>query len=174
MDFYEVIRTRRSVRSFKKDPVPEDVLNKVLEAARIAPSGSNRQPWKFILVKDDLLRQKMISACNNQRFIADAPLIIVVCGQRLSLNRGEYMGEMSMLIDVPIAFTQLILAARAESLGTCWIGGFNNDEIKKLLKVPAGYEVVAVTPLGYPSDSGVFAEPKDRKNLNEILSVDKF
>ncbi len=173
MDFYEAIRTRRSVRSFKEDKIPEEVLNRVLEAARVAPSGGNRQPWRFILVKDDTLRQKMISACNNQRFIADAPLIVVACGQRLATNRGGYMGEMGVLLDVAIAFTHLILAARAEGLGSCWIGAFKNDVIKKLLKVPEEYEVVAITPLGYPSED-VFTEPRSRKNLDEIVSLNKF
>lgn len=173
MDFYEVIQTRRSVRSFMEDPVPEEVLNRVLAAARVAPSGGNRQPWKFILVKDDMLKQKMISLCNNQKFVGDAPLIVVACGQRLSLNRGGYMGEMSVLLDVSIAFTHLILAARTEGLGTCWIGAFNNDEIKKLLGVPKEFEVVAITPLGYPSGE-VFSEPKNRKNLDEIVSLNKF
>ena len=173
MDFYKVIRTRRSVRSYKKDPIPEEVLNRVLDAARVAPSGGNRQPWKFILVKDATLKQKMVSVCNNQKFIAEAPLIVVACGQRLSTNRGGYMGEMGMLLDVSIAFTHLILAARAEGLGTCWIGAFNNKEIKKLLKVPDGYEVVAATPLGYPS-ADLFTKPKNRKNLDEVVSVNKF
>jgi nitroreductase len=173
VDFYDVVRTRRSVRSFKKNPIPEEVLSRVLEAARVAPSGSNRQPWKFILVRDEALKQKMISACDNQKFMADAPLIVVACGQKLSFNRGGYMREMSMLIDVSIAFTHLILAARAEGLGTCWIGAFKNDEIKKLLGVPEGYEVVAATPLGYPAEN-VFTEPRDRKNLDEIVSENKF
>jgi nitroreductase len=149
-------------------------LNRILDAVRIAPSGSNRQPWKFILVKDETLKQKMVSVCQNQQFMADAPLIVVACGQRLPLNRGGYMGEMSMLLDVAIAFTHLILAARAEGLGTCWIGAFNNKEIKKLLKIPDEFEVVAATPLGYPSDANVFAEPKNRKSINEIVSLNKF
>lgn len=84
------------------------------------------------------------------------------------------MGEMSTLLDVAIAFTHLILAARAEGLGTCWIGAFNNNEIKELLKVPNGYEVVAATPLGYPSDANAFAESKNRKNMDEIISTNKF
>jgi nitroreductase len=173
LEFYEVIRTRRSVRSFKEDPIPKEALNRVLEAARVAPSGGNRQPWKFILVRDDALKQKIISACNNQRFMTEAPVIVVACGQRLPLNRGGYMGEMSVLLDIAIAFTHLILAARAEGLGTCWIGAFDNDEIKRLLKIPEDFEVVATTPLGYPSGE-VFTEPRGRKDLDEILSVDKF
>ncbi len=173
LDFYEVLRTRRSVKSYKKDPIPEEILNRVLEAARVAPSGSNRQPWKFILVKDNALKQKMICLCNNQEFVAEAPLIVVACGRKLPVNRGGYMGEMSMLLDVSIAFTHLILAARAEGLGTWWFGAFKNDEIKNLLKVPNEYEVVAATPLGYPSKD-VCTEPRNRKNLNEIVSLNKF
>jgi nitroreductase len=173
LDFYEVIRTRRSVRSFKRDPIPEEVLNRVLETTRVSPSGSNRQPWRFILVKDDVLKRKMISACNNQKFVADAPLIVVACGKRLPINRGGYMGEMSMLLDVSIAFTHLILAGRAEGLGTCWIGAFKNEEIKKLLEVPDEYEVVAVTPLGYPSEDA-FTDPGNRKEMGEIVSLNKF
>jgi nitroreductase len=173
LDFYEVIRTRRSVRAFRKDPIPDDVLNRILDAVRIAPSGSNRQPWRFILVKDAELKQGMISACNNQRFVAEAPVIVVACGQRLPLNRGGYMGEMSVLLDIAIAFTHLILAARAEGLGTCWIGAFNNEAVKELLKVPEDYEVVAATPLGYPSEDAFTADTK-RKMLDEIVSLNRF
>ncbi|NIM44188.1 MAG: nitroreductase, partial [Nitrososphaeria archaeon] len=117
--------------------------------------------------------QKMIPACNNQKFVADAPLIIVACGQKLPINRGGYMGEMSMLLDVSIAFTHLILAGRAEGLGTCWIGAFKNEEIKKLLEVHDEYEVVAVTPLGYPSEDA-FTDSGNRKEMGEIVSLNKF
>ncbi|MFQ6053204.1 MAG: nitroreductase family protein [Candidatus Bathyarchaeia archaeon] len=173
MEFYEVIRTRRSIRSYLPDPVPEEALNRVLEAVRIAPSGSNRQPWKFILVKDEGLRRQLTEACGGQGFIAEAPVVVVACGYDIQYNRGGYMGEMSMLVDVSIAFTHLVLAARAEGLGTCWIGAFDNGKVKRLLSIPEGYNVVAVTPLGYPRDGG-FDEPGRRKPLKEIVSVDRF
>ena len=173
MDFHEVIRTRRSIRSYKPDLIPEETLNRVLDAARIAPSGSNRQPWKFIVVKDEMLRRRLASACNEQSFIAEAPIAIVACGYDIQRNRGGYMKEMSMLVDVSIAFTHLILAARAEGLGTCWIGAFKNDEVKELLSIPRDFNVVAVTPLGYPKGSK-FAESGDRKSLKEIASTDRF
>ncbi len=173
MDFYEVIRTRRSIRSYKPDPIPKEVLTRVLDAARIAPSGSNRQPWKFIVVKDEELKRRIAKACHNQMFIAEAPVVIVACGYNIHYNRGEYMGDFSMLVDVSIAFTHLILAARAEGLGTCWIGSFNNEEIKRILSIPEEVNVVAITPLGYPKDEE-FREPGPRKPLSEIMSVDKF
>ena len=173
MEFYEVVRTRRSVRSYRPDLVPQEVLNRVLEAVRIAPSGSNRQPWKFIIVQDEVLKQKLVSVCNNQGFLAEAPLIVVACGRNIHYNRGGYMGDMSMLVDVTIGFTHLVLAARAEGLGTCWIGAFQNEEVKKLLNIPEEYDVVAVTPLGYPKGEA-FTEPGPRKSLDEIASTDTF
>jgi len=175
MEFYRVIQTRRSIRKYQQKPVPQKTLKRILEAVRIAPSGSNRQPWKLIIIKDKTLKQKLATACNNQKFVAEAPVIIVALAQRLALNRGGYMGEMSTLMDATIAFTHLILAARAEGLGTCWIGAFDYKEVKKLLDVPEEYHVVAATPLGYPAEGeGAFAAPHDRKPLKEIITENKF
>ncbi|HIE15238.1 TPA: nitroreductase [Candidatus Bathyarchaeota archaeon] len=174
MDFYEVIRTRRSVRSYKTDPIPDDVLRRILDAARISPSGSNRQPWKFIIVRDEKIKRKLAVACSNQQFIAEAPVIIVACGYNIHYNRGGYMRDMSMLVDVSIAFTHLILAAKAEGLGTCWIGSFDNDEIKRILNIPEDVNVVAITPLGYPKSSDIFVEASSRKSLEEIISTDGY
>lgn len=173
MEFYGVVRTRRSVRSYSPDPVPEEVLNRVLEAVRIAPSGSNRQPWRFVIVRDEEVKQRLVPARNSQGWIADAPIVIVACGQNIYYNRGGYVGEMSVLVDVAIAFTHLILAARAEGLGTCWIGAFSNDEVKNTLGVPEDYNVVAITPLGYPKGEP-FRKPGSRRPLTEITSKDKF
>jgi len=173
MEFYDVVRTRRSIRSYRPDPVSEEALSQILETARVAPSGSNRQPWKFIVVRDEKLRSRLAAACGNQGFIAEAPVAIVACGYDIDYNRGGYMGGMSMLVDVSIAFTHLILAARAEGLGTCWIGAFDNDEAKEILDIPEDVNVVAVTPLGYPKGDG-FAETGPRKPLTEIRSLDRF
>lgn len=173
MDFYEVIRTRRSIRSYKPDQIPDGVLDRVLGAVRIAPSGSNRQPWKFIVVKDSELKKRLVVACNGQDFIAEVPVVIVACGYNINWNRGGYMGDMSMLVDVSIAFTHLILAARTEGLGTCWIGSFNNEEVKKILGIPKDVNVVAITPLGYPLDKG-FSEPGPRKPMSEVVSINGF
>jgi len=167
LDFYEVIRTRRSIREFRPDPIPDEVLKRALDAARIAPSGSNRQPWRFILVRDEGLKEKLVPLAGGQRFIAEAPIVVVACGIDIKHNRGGYMGDMSMLVDVAIAFDHLTLAARAEGLGTCWIGSFDNNRIKDLLKIPMEANVVALTPLGYPR--GGFSEPGPRKSLGEIV-----
>ena len=168
MEFYEVIRTRRSIRSYRADPVPEASLRRVLQAARIAPSGSNRQPWKFYVVKDPEKRRRVAQACGGQTWIGQAPTVIVATGWRVPFSRGGYMGDMSFIMDVGIAFTHLILAARAEGLGTCWIGDFQNSEVKKVLGLPGDEDVVAVTPLGYP-DKGGFTPNTTRKPLEEIV-----
>ena len=153
MEFYEVITTRRSVRSYRPDPIPEDALGRVLNAARIAPSAGNRQPWKFILVTDEGLRRQLVPACNEQSFIAEAPVIIAaVCAFKTHYDESGYPGTMFRVVDVAIALDHLTLAARAEGLGTCWIGAFSNEEVKKVLSIPPEVQVVALTPLGYPAD----------------------
>ncbi len=174
MDFYEVIKTRRSVRSYKKEPVPDDVLERVLNAARIAPSGNNRQPWKFIIIRDEERKKKMVDLCEGQEFIAEAPILIVACGKDIHYNRGKWMGPYSMIVDVAIAVDHLTLAARAEGLGTCWIGAFDNEGIKKFLGIPKDVNVVALTPLGYPEDPKVFKETNNRKKLEEIICYEKW
>jgi len=174
MEFHEVVKTRRSVRTFKPDEPNPEALDRVLEAVRLSPSGSNRQPWRFILVKDPEKKREVVAACGRHTWIAEAPIVVVACGHKIDYNRGRYMGEMSFIMDVSIAFTQFILAARAEGLGTCWIGDFINDPIKMVLGVPNDYEVVAVSPLGYPKSDAAFHETDRRKPLDEIVGYERF
>ncbi|MFB3880663.1 MAG: nitroreductase family protein [Armatimonadota bacterium] len=169
MDLYDVIRTRRSVRAYRPDPIPEEVLTRVLDAARIAPSGSNRQPTRLILVSDQRARQALVPLCHNQSFIATAPVVVVACGRDINWNRGEWMGRHSMIVDVAIAVDHLTLAARAEGLGTCWIGSFSNTALKRHFSLPDDVEVVALTPLGYPA-SDPFTDPEGRIPLDDFIS----
>lgn len=169
MDVYEAIRTRRSVRAYQDKPVPEDALNRILEAGRLAPSASNRQDWKFIVVKDPETRKAIAQAANNQQFIAQAPVVIVA----VSLNPERIMRceVPAYAVDLAIAVDHMTLAATAEGLGTCWIGAFSQDEMRKVLNIPDKYKVVTLTPLGYPADS---PRPKVRKSLEEIVCYEKF
>jgi len=173
MDFYDVIKTRRSVRGYRSDPIPEDVLDRVLDAARLAPSGSNRQPTRYILVEDEEARKRLAQLCHQQSFIAEAPVVIVACGCEIPSNRGGYMGRYSMLVDVAIAVDHLTLAARAEGLGTCWIGSFDNAATKDFLGVPEEVQVVALTPLGYPQGDP-FKETEDRLPLSELVCKERW
>jgi nitroreductase len=168
MDLYDVVRTRRSVRKYRPDPVPQEVLNRVLDAARIAPSGSNRQPTRLIVVTDDETKKRLVPMCHDQAFIATAPVVIIACGRDIKYNRGEWMGRCAMIVDVAIAVDHLTLAARAEGLGTCWIGSFSNAALKKFFDLPEDVDVVALIPLGYPKGDA-FTEAEGRIPLEEFV-----
>ena len=171
MKVLDVIQKRRSVRKYKEDPIPEKALMRVLEAARLAPSGKNFQPWKFIIVKDKALKEKLAQASAGQFFMAEAPIIIVGCGfpDNCYAHMGRYMKSWS--VDVTIALEHLILQAQEEGLGTCWIGSFEEEEVKAILNIPENVKVLALTPLGYPDEIPRF---RGRKNLDEIISYDRF
>lgn len=171
MKVLEVIQKRRSVRKYKEDPIPEKDLMRVLEAARLAPSGKNFQPWKFVIVKDKALKEKLAQASAGQFFMAEAPIIIVGCGfpDNCYAHMGRYMKSWS--VDVTIALEHLILQAQEEGLGTCWIGSFEEEEVKAILNIPENVKVLALIPLGYPDEIPRF---RGRKSLDEIISYDRF
>jgi nitroreductase len=171
MSVLKVIKDRRSVRRYRPDPIPEESLLRVMEAARFSPSGKNLQPWRFILVKDPSLKRRLVKAAVGQSFIAEAPVIVVACGfpDRCYSRMGNYMK--SWPIDVAIAFEHLILQAQEEGLGTCWIGAFEEKEVKPILNIPDEVRVLALTPLGFPDEN---PGAKRRKNLEEIVSYDSF
>lgn len=171
MSVMNVIRARRSVRAYKDQPLPEAVLDSVMEAARLAPSGKNLQPWKFILVKDPAMRLKLAEASRAQYFIAQAPVIIVACGypDRCYQRQGNYMT--SWPIDVSIALDHLMLKAQEEGLGTCWIGAFEETTVKALLQIPPDVKVLALTPLGFPNEAPA---DRGRRSLDRILCYEKY
>lgn len=171
MSILKVIKERRSVRRYKADPIPDDILQRVLDAARFSPSGKNLQPWKFILVQDESLKQRLAEASVRQIFIAEAPIVVVACGfpDRCYSQMGNYMK--SWPVDVAIAVEHLMLQAQEEGLGTCWIGAFEEKDVKSILDVPEGVRVLALTPLGYPDENPV---PRGRKSMEEIVSYDYY
>ncbi|GAH64388.1 unnamed protein product [marine sediment metagenome] len=171
MKVLDVIQKRQSVRKYKEDSIPEKALMRVLEAARLAPSGKNFQPWKFIIVKDKALKEKLAQASAGQFFMAEAPIIIVGCGfpDNCYAHMGRYMKSWS--VDVTIALEHLMLQAQEEGLGTCWIGSFEEEEVKAILNIPENVKVLALTPLGYPDEIPRF---RGRKSLDEIISYDRF
>jgi len=180
----QAIKERRSVRKYKPDPVSDEVLNTVLEAARWAPSWTNTQCWRFIVVRDAAMRIKLVGtlgllASGKENPAAEgvrtAPVVIVACAQR---NRsGYYKGEQStdrddwFMYDVALAMQNLTLAAHAIGLGTIHIGLFDFRKVAELLDVPEGFEVVSLTPLGYPDET-----PKvpSRKEIADIVFRGKY
>jgi len=158
----EVVKKRRSIRRYKSTPISEETLKHILEAARLAPSAGNRQPWHFIVVKNNERKEQL----GISPWAAEAPIVIVGCVDT------EIRGEPLCIVDLSIAFEHIVLAAANFGLGTCWIGRLNaNDTIKKALGIPEHVKVIAVTPLGYPDET---PGPKDRKNLTEIVHYHKF
>lgn len=178
MDVFEAINTRRSVRKYKPDAIPEEKLKKVLDVMRQAPSAANRQPCKFIIVKDEKIRKAMLEECNAQEFLGQAPVVVVACG----LDRDAWHGvggnrnSSAVEIDVSIALDHLTLAAVAEGLGTCWVAAFNEPCFKKLLNIPERIRIISVTPLGFPL-SGDMNHPLDdekRKSYDELFCEDVY
>lgn len=171
MDFYEVIKKRKSVRKFKPDPIPEKIMNEIIEAGRIAPSAKNYQPWHFVIINDPDLKEQMVKACRDQRFVGEGAAIIVGCALTDSAwgRMGGYMSSWS--VDLSIALDHIILAAVNEGLGTCWIGAFDEEQVKRILRIPDNVRVLALTPIGYPNE-----DPKDRgrKPLKEIVSYNAY
>lgn len=168
MDLFEVVSTRRSIRSYADTPIPEEVLEKILDAARLAPSGSNRQPTRLIVIRDKTRMNALVPMCSNQSFIAQAPILVVCVGRNLTNNRGGYMGRFGVLVDTAIVMDHLTLAARAEGLGTCWIGAFDYEPIKTFLKIPEDWNVVALSPIGYPKTQA-FKPTENRIGLSEFI-----
>ena len=169
MDVFAAISQRCSVRAYKTTDVEEDKLKKVLEAARLSPSASNRQDWKFIVVKNKDTKKKLAKAAFGQSFVGEAPVVIVACGTDSKAVMG--CGQSTHTVDVSIACAFMILQAEELGLGTCWIGAFDEGETKKILSIPGNVRVVAVIPLGYPNQP---PSQKFRKSLNEIVCYEKY
>jgi len=176
MNVLDAIRNRRSVRNYSPRPIPEPVMEKLCEALRLAPSACNYQPWRFIIVTDPEMRKKLALAAYRQHFIAEAPVIIVGVGfpAQAYKRMGGYGNSID--VDVAIALDHLTLAAVEEGLGTCWIGAFVEEEVKKLLNIPAEAKVVALTPLGYPASPDLIgpAPPSRRKPASEVFVRERF
>ena len=162
MEFDEVIRKRQSIRKYKSDTVSKEMIHKVLEAARLAPSGGNRQPWHFIVVQD---KENIGKLAGRQQWAAEAPVMILGLVDK-RVNASYYYNDMG------IAFEHIVLKATDLGLGTCWMGMMRrSNEARELLGVPEELEVIIQTPLGYPAET---PERRGRKTLEEIVSWEKF
>lgn len=167
MDVLEAVRSGKSASKFKPMPIPEQKIQAVFNAARLAPSAENRQPWRFILVSEQDLRAKVQAAVSNAaRLFTDAPLAVIACARldEADATVGGYMN--SFPVDLGMAIAHLTLAATGEGLGTSWVFAFNEDKVKAALRIPSDVRVVGLTPLGFPEG---FGPSEGRKHLNEIL-----
>ena len=160
MDTIQAIMDRRSVRKYKKDRVKGEDLRTILEAGRQAPSGGNRQPWEFVIVKDERLREKVAEACNGQMWIADAPAILC-----LVTEPGEGSVNGTIVLD------HAILAATSLGYGTCWIGAYDAAKVKEVLGIPDDHGIICLTPVGLPAEHPA-ARP--RKSPTELFMKERF
>ncbi|OIP90640.1 MAG: hypothetical protein AUK24_04125 [Syntrophaceae bacterium CG2_30_49_12] len=174
MEVLQAIKARRSIRHYKSEPVEEEKINTVLEAARWAPSWGNTQCWRFIVVKDEATKSRLaetLTSWNPSRSaIKEAPVVIVACAELgksgfkegiASTDKGDWY-----MFDVALAMQNLVLAAHSFGLGTVHVGAFNAQDVAQILKVPQGVAVVAMTPLGYPERTG---KTPPRKEPSEIV-----
>jgi nitroreductase len=169
MDVCAAIKGRRSVRSFTNQAVESGKIETILEAGRLSPSASNRQKWKFIVVRDPATKAKLARASMNQTFVGQAPVVLVACATE---SKGVMRcGLPTFAVDVSIAFAYMLLQSYELDLGSCWIGAFDEDEVKSILGVPKEARVVALSPIGYPATDDA-ARP--RKSLDEVTCFETY
>lgn len=173
MDVFEAIKGRRSIRAFKKDAVSHACVERLIDAARWAPSAGNIQPWEFVIVKKQEAKRRLVEAARGQSFIEEAPVVIVVCADenRSSQGYGERGKTLYCIQDTAAAIQNINLAAHSLGLGTCWIGAFDEEEASDVLKIPEGVRPVAMVPVGYPGES---PSRRRRRPLNEIVHYESF
>lgn len=168
MDFYDVIKKRRSIRSYKNDPIPEASLDKIADAVKDAPSACNLQPWTFRIILNEEIR-KAAHSCYTRDWLIKAPAIVAVLGNYETCWK-RLDGSPIISMDIGIAMEHCVLAAAAEGLGTCWICAYDVEKMNKALNVAPPWSVLAISPLGFPAET---PKPIKRKELPEIFKVIK-
>jgi nitroreductase len=179
MELMEAIKERRSIRKYKPDPIPEEVLHQVLEAVRWAPSWANTQCWEVIVVRDPNMKSELTNAFTTtnpaRSSITEAPLVVVLCGKKgvSGFKKGEAATAKGdwLMFDTGLAMQTLCLAAHGLGLGTVVVGMFDHQKAGEILGVPEDVEVVAMTPLGYPTSAST--GPK-RKETSEFVFYEKY
>jgi len=174
MKLLELINNRQSTRDYASIPIPRDALERCIEAARVSPSACNSQPWHFIVIDNQELKNKVADAAFSgiyftNSFAKKAPVLIIVVTERsnyLAKLGGQFRGIQYSLIDIGIACEHLILQATEEGLGSCWLGWFSEKGVKKALDIPDKHKVDIIISLGYPKNNTL--RPKTRKSMDEI------
>lgn len=164
MSLLDVVLSRRSIRKYEQKKIPSEVLGKILEAGRKAPSAANRQPWHFIVVTDDAIKRELSKGLFN-RHIKKSPVTIVGCADQGFVNRKW------SIVDTTIALQNMIIAAWAVGVGSCWVGDFKEEKVRRLLKIPNKWKVVALISLGYPAEK---PRPTRRKPIDTIVGFNRF
>ena len=165
MDFRDLVKKRYSVRAYRRDPIPEDVLQRILEAAALAPTAANRQSFRLYMIAT-AGKEEELKRIYGRDWFTSAPYVVCGC----SIPAGNWVrrdGKNYSDVDIAIVFDHLVLAAADEGLGTCWIGAFDAGAAREVLNLPEGEEPVLFTPLGFPADQ---PSPKKRKPMSELVA----
>ena len=165
MSLIDLVLNRRSIRSYENKDIPEEVLQQILEAGRQAPSAANRQPVRFVVVNDHDVLKKLCDTLIT-RFVKSAPVAIAGCADVKSFLTGKWA-----VIDATIAMQNMVIAAWALGIGSCWIGACNEEKVKELLKIPDKWKVVAMITLGYPAEQ---PKPRTKKAFEGMFSFISF
>ena len=168
MELMEAIQKRRSIRDYEDTPVPEEKLDKILEAARLSPSARNSQDREFVVVRDSEQRRRLAQAAAHQGHVAQAPVLIAAISTKPEYHMPN--GVPAYPMDMGIALDHMTLVAVEEGLGTCWIGGFSQDVAREALDVPEGHMIGALLTLGYPK---AIPKAKPRRALDDIVHHDR-
>lgn len=171
MKFIELAEKRCSIRKFKSDPVPEEVLNEVLQAGNLAPTAKNLQPFHFVVVRNPSKLDELATAYPAP-FFREAPVVVVICTEASKgWTRDRYDGKNYCEVDAAIAIDHMTLAATDLGLGTCWIAAFDPDKVTDVLGLPDGITPITMLPMGYPNDAG---RDKTRKPLEELVRYEQW
>jgi len=169
MEYSELIRSRESIRNYDPGrPVPKEIMERILDAGRLAPSACNYQPWKFLVISSPEMLEK-VKGCYRRDWLKDAPNILVMIGLKNQAWNRSYDGYNSIETDVAIAMTHIILAAENEGVGTCWIAAYDPSLLNEVINPGAGEMIFGITPLGYPKPGFKKTFAKKRKSLKEIV-----
>jgi len=173
MDVLEAIERRRSVRDFADENVPDDVVLKAIEAASHAPSAGNLQPWEFVIVRDREIKKKLVFAALDQTFIAEAPVVLVVCTdeKRSAGGYGQRGINLYCIQDTAAAIENLLLAIHSLGYGACWIGAFDEDEVRRVVNAPRAVRPVAIIPIGRPLGE---TSVRRKRRLEEFVHYETF
>lgn len=170
MSILKVIKERRSIREFQAKKIPEEIIDKLIEALIWAPSAGNLQSRKFYFVFNQKIKEKLAEAASNQDFIVQAPLVVVGCtNEEIARRYGERGKNLYSISDVSASVQNMLLLAQEQGLGSVWVGAFDEKEIAKILNLPDNLHPIAIVPIGYPAEKPETSSRVSKKEAIKFL-----
>ena len=173
MELFEAIKNRRSIRTYKKQELTQETINQLIDAARAAPSAGNAQSWAFVVATEQKTKEALAAAAFGQKWLEEAAVVFIVCTdlKRAEESYGERGKSLYCFQDTSAAIENILLAACSMGLGTCWMGAFREEEIRKVINAPPNMKPVALIPVGYPNES---PRARSRRPASEVVFRESF